>query len=57
MNQRVRVHYDPEGGVDARLAGDEEPVSGVDTSVLAGAELGLLTLASLGLIVFGRPDP
>lgn len=56
VNQRVLVHYDPEGGADARLAGDDEPVSGVDASVLAGVALGLLTLASLGLIVFGRPD-
>ncbi|MEO3884233.1 hypothetical protein [Nonomuraea sp. B5E05] len=44
------------GTVPAALAGDDEPVSGVDASVLAGVALGLLTLASLGLIIFGRPD-
>lgn len=58
VNQRVRVRHDPEGKSDkAILAGDTEATKPQDLAWFAGAELGLITLASLILIATGRPDP
>lgn len=58
VNQRVRVRHDPEGRLDrARPAGDTAALERHHLYLLAGAELVLLTLASLALVATGRRDP
>ncbi|MFI0351123.1 hypothetical protein [Actinomadura sp. 9N407] len=58
VNQRVRVRHDPAGKSDkAVLADDAEATKPQNVAWFAGIELGLITLASLVLIVTGRTDP
>lgn len=57
VNQRVPVRHDPEGRMDnARLADDTEIMKPRQIAWIAGAELALMTVASLVLIATGRPD-
>ncbi|SFP93914.1 hypothetical protein SAMN04489713_119174 [Actinomadura madurae] len=58
VDQRVRVRHDPEGKSDkAELVGDTEGMKPQDIAWTAGAELGLITFASLALIATSRPGP
>ncbi|WP_412515474.1 hypothetical protein K8Z49_26070 [Actinomadura madurae] len=60
VDQRVRVRHDPlEGGKSdkAELVGDTEGMKPQDIAWTAGAELGLITFASLALIITSRPGP
>ncbi|MEO3825788.1 hypothetical protein [Actinomadura sp. B10D3] len=58
VNQGVPVRHDPEGRSDeAELVGDTARMKPQDIAWTAGAELGLMALASLVVIATGRPEP